>query len=388
MLEHRLVCRAEELETRRSPSLSSLQQSIHGKVCARPRMSNSFHSLIEAHICLSRRLRLTTQLPRFVRLQSPVSRCQSFSTQSKRSQELGNIDDSFANLQDPFDGPPSFSSNGSYQKDDITLPSDAVETKPQTYQGFYMRHPSLYSRRALGLTTLGRPAEVLRLQDAIPKPTEQKWWLMGPKGDENPNPTEPLTSSDIMERVTSERGLVSAARVKENIESLKQEWMSTLKQPDLPPPKSDCYELGRRMHDGFTFKQLLGYLNETKLAVSADLTDLNKPFLSAMLTRSEWTAGVTPFPGNTAKKFRTLSIHSRNQQGSGSGKQYTRVILAYETQRSKVPIKYVLVNKIMRQCWNIRPKEEVESVGEVDVQIPEPYLELINGHGSRTSPPP
>ncbi|KAL9001897.1 MAG: hypothetical protein Q9188_005157 [Gyalolechia gomerana] len=268
-----------------------------------------------------------------------------------------------------------------YENDDIKLPTDAdiIKRRP-TDAGTYIKRARLYSKRALGVTTLGKPAEVLRLQDAAPRSSEGRWWLMQAQGDESPNATESLTSSDILERVTSERGLVSAARAKENIERLKREWLSTLKQPALPPSESDCYELGRRMHDGFTMKQLLDYMREISIAVSTDLIDLNNPFRSALLTRSEWRTGVTPFPGKTVKRFQTLSAGSRDQQKSGSRKTYTRNILCHENQGSKVPYKYVLVNKIMRQCWNIRPREELESVGEVDVQIPEAYLELINSH--------
>lgn len=343
-------------------------------------MSNFFQSLIEGHVCLPCRLRLHTHLPLSLSPRPAVSQTRSFSTQLKRSQELGNIDESFTTLQDPFDNPSSFPASRSYEKDDIKLPSDANETKQSTDLGFYIKHPSLYYRRALGVTTLGKPAEVLRLLDAAPKSNEKRWWLMRPQGDDDPTQIEPLTSSDILERVTSERGLVSTARAKENTERLKQEWLSTLKQPDLPPSESDCYELGRRLHDGFTFKQLLNYINESQTAATTDLTDLNKPFSSTLLTRSEWRAGVTPFPGHTAKRLRNLSVNSSKKRELAQGKQYTRSMLARETQGTNTPVKYVLVNRIMRQCWNIRPKEELESVGEVDIRIPEAYLELINSH--------
>ncbi|KAL8933154.1 MAG: hypothetical protein Q9216_006501 [Gyalolechia sp. 2 TL-2023] len=346
-------------------------------------MSNIIHSLTEARVCLRCRLRLISVItqPCTVRLRPTVLQSRSFSFQPKRTQEHGHIDNSFANEQNPLDNPFNFPSDSSYEKDDIKLPSDAdFQRHPTDGGGIYMRRARLYSRRALGITTLGKPSEVLRLQDAAPQSSEKKWWLMQPQSDGSPNPEEPLTSSDILERVASERGLVSPSRAKGNINRLKQEWLSVLKQPDHPPSESDCHELGKRMYRGFTLKQLLGYINETSIAVSTDLTDLNTPFRSALLTRSEWEAGVTPFPGKTAKRLQTLSLEPRNNQESGRRKTYSIYTLIQENQGSKAPIKFLLVNKIMRQCWNIRPKEELESIGEVDVQIPEAYLELINSH--------
>ncbi|KAL8933900.1 MAG: hypothetical protein Q9211_005516 [Gyalolechia sp. 1 TL-2023] len=349
-------------------------------------MSNFAHSLTGAHICLRCRLRFPTpiaQLSSHVRLPGTVPQGRSFSVQPNRSQELGHIDDSSPNAQFLSGNPSSFLAGSSYENDDIKLPSDGDRKRHLTDTGIYIKRPRIYSRRALGVDTLGKPAEVLRLPDVAPRASEYSWWDIrreGDEGDESPTPTEPLTSSDILQRVTSERGLVSASRVKENIERLKREWLSTLTQPDLPPSESDCYELGRKVHDGFTVKQLLDYINEAGTTLSTSLTDLNNPFRSALLIRSERRAGVTPFPGNTVKRLQALSAESRNRPGQRSSKTCTRNSLVYERQDPNVPIKYLLVDKILRQYWNIRSKEELESAGEVDVHIPGAYLELINSH--------
>ncbi|KAL8719953.1 MAG: hypothetical protein Q9225_003101 [Loekoesia sp. 1 TL-2023] len=303
-----------------------------------------------------------------------------FSIQPQRPQEHARIDDSFTNEQDVHEHSASFPADNTFQKDDIKLPNDAQTRKQATNAGFYFKRARLYSRDPLGVTTLGKPAEVLRVQDSSPRSSERKWWLMQAEGDQSPSTMEPLTSSDILERVTSERGLISPARARENIEALKQEWLSGLKEPDLAPQESECYDLGKRLHDGFTARQLHRYANEAIGSVSTDLTDLNKPFRSALLVRSEWRAGITPFPSDAAQRLLSLAADPESAEGTPSKNTFTLSSVRRERRRSQYPIKYIMVNQIMRQCWNIKPREELESVGEVDIQIPETYLELITSH--------
>lgn len=366
------------------PSISpATKHHNDGNIHWKQRMSSFLPTANEAHVCLRCHLRLTAGRARlWFLLRSPPTERQRrrFSVKPQRLQEHTRLDDNHLNEQGLFENPAMLPARPSYEVDDIKLPNDAKPNTPPKNSGYYYKRANLYCKDSLGITTLGRPAEVLRVQDAPPRTFERKWWLFQNEGDRSPNSAEPLTSSEILERVNSERGLVSAARAKENIEASKQEWVSNRKKLDLPPSEQEYYELGRKLHDGFTIKQLLGYFNEAKIPVTSDLTDVGRPFHSAHLTRSEWRAGITPFPGDALNRLQPLATDLKSRKSTSSKMAYTENMLIYEGRHSEDPVKYILVNKIIRQCWNIKPIEEVESVGEVDVRIREAHLELITSH--------
>ncbi|KAL8959923.1 MAG: hypothetical protein Q9193_003292 [Seirophora villosa] len=293
--------------------------------------------------------------------------------------QTARLDESTANGQGLSTKPVSLPYSAESGGDDITLPDDETPKEPARESGYFYKRANLYSRDSLGITTLGRPAEVLRVQDAPLRSFERKWWIFQNKGGESLDPTEPLTSLDILEKVNSERGLVSAARAQKNVEALKQDWLAGRKDPDSPPSESECDELRRTVHDGFTTKQLLGYYNEILVTVSTDLTDLSTPFRSSLLTRSEWRAGTTSFPGDTVQGVQHHPTVSRSQ-GSTPRTLSTEHMLSYEGRHSKDSFKYILVNKILRQCWNIRSREELESLGEVNLWMAEAHFELVTTH--------
>ncbi|KAL9017800.1 MAG: hypothetical protein Q9185_004889 [Variospora sp. 1 TL-2023] len=329
--------------------------------------------------CRLRLAAVRARPPRDTRSRRLEHPCRKFSVRAQDHQESARLDESIVNDQGLFTnsaGQPSSADTGG---DDITLPDDEKPKTPARQSGYFYKRANLYSRDSMGLATLGRPAEVLRVKDAPPRPFERKWWLFQNKGDKSLDPTEPLTSSVILERVNSERGLVSAAKAQQNVEALKQDWLLTRTDPDSPPTESECYKLGRMIHDGFTIKQLLGYYNATLVTTSTHLTDLSKPFRSSLLTRSEWRVGTTSFPGDTVQGVLPLPTVFKSR-GSTSRPLYTGHMLSYEGRHSKDPIKYILVNKILRQCWNVKPKEELESLGEVDLWMAEAHFELVTNH--------
>ncbi|KAL9596621.1 MAG: hypothetical protein Q9179_004560 [Wetmoreana sp. 5 TL-2023] len=333
----------------------------------------------EAHVCLRCRFRLAavnTRPPRSVRPRSKELQRRTFTTQTQHLQEHAQINDSYPTEQNIFHEAATVEANATHKEDDIQLPNDGGAPRNLRDSGYYFKRANLYSRDALGITTLGRPAEVLRIRDRPPRSAERKWWLFQTRDGRQPSSPEPLTSSDILERVNSERGLVSAARANENIEALREEWLSGLKEKDQLPTEAECYDLGKRLHDGFTTKQLLGYLNRETVSSPPDLMDLNKPFRSPSITRSDWRVGTTFFPGDTGQRLQS-AVPKSGYTAKTSHSEYT---LSQESRYSKVPVKYTVVNKIMRQCWHIKSREELQSVGEVDIQIPEANSELIASH--------
>ncbi|KAL9599362.1 MAG: hypothetical protein Q9219_003895 [cf. Caloplaca sp. 3 TL-2023] len=343
-------------------------------------MSNYLPTLDQAHICLRCLVRPTLTKAwstRILRSQPTELEHRTFTAQTQKPQEDSLIQNTATGEQGSFHNSYSFAVGGAYEKDSIRLPND-VRKAP--VPGYYFKSLVRYSSDALGITTLGKPAEVLRVQESPSRPVTSKWWLMQAEGEESLPSTEPLTSMDIMERVISNRGFVNPAKARENIEELRQEWLSSLKEPHLPPRQSDCYELGVRMHEGFTIKQLLSYINEFVISESTGLTDLNKSFTSALLTRSAWRAGITVFPGNAAQRLHSIAENMGNRRRVSLQTVISESALVYESRHSKDPPKYHLINKIMRRCWNIKPREELESVGEVDIEIPETHLRLISDH--------
>lgn len=348
-------------------------------------MSSFLPTLTGAHVCLRCRIRLANGRARpqcILRSSRTEHQSRRLSVKAQQLQEHVRLDESSANEQSLLENSAGFPVEATHEKDDIKLPNDEEPKKASKDSGYYFKRANLYSRDSLGVTTLGRPAEVLRVQDAPPRSFERKWWLFDDEGERSPFSTETLTSAEIFQRVTSEQGNLSAERVRTNIEAVKQDWLVDREEPDGQPSESECYELGRKLHDGFAIKQLLGYYNEAKLPNSTNMDDLSRPFRSSLLIRSEWRAGITPFPGDALHRLQPFNAEPKIGQRGSPARTYTEHMLFYESRQSKDPAKYIIVNKILRHCWNIKPREELQTVGEVDVRMPEAHLKLITSYGT------
>ncbi|KAL8728873.1 MAG: hypothetical protein Q9166_005113 [cf. Caloplaca sp. 2 TL-2023] len=305
-------------------------------------------------------------------------RCRGFSTRSRSLQRVASLEGDYWKDPTLFERVVVPEENNDDAKDDIKLPNDGGEVGGRGSNRLTKsRRLQLYSREALGVTTLGKPAEVLRVRDMLERHKASKWWLFQDQDSKRPSPMEPLTASDILKSVSSERGLVNSAQASQNIEQLRQGWLSSLKDQDLDPTESECYDLGRQLLNGFTTKQLSGYLGELRVPVFRDILDLNGPFKSNSFTRSEWKVGMTPFPGDTSQRLQSLVGERKHQV---STPVHTQAAVSAESRRSGDPYKHILVNKIMRQCWDIKPREELASLGEVDIRVPETHLELLASH--------
>ncbi|KAI4252743.1 MAG: hypothetical protein LQ352_004099 [Teloschistes flavicans] len=314
-------------------------------------MSNLYPLVQEARICLRCQYRLANYGAKRRKVQA-----RSFSAQSQNFQEHARADDRASVRQDLFDVPTIPETLLDQSADDIELPKDARPARALEDLGYFFRSANLYSRDPLGRTTLGKPAEVLRLQDNPPRRRDRKWWQVDKEDDNISRSPEPLTSSDILDSVNTDRGLVSEARAIHNIDALKQDWQSRLKDQHLGPTESECDHLRKRAMLGFTRKQLLAYMKKASTLNPQDSTDLHHPFQSALYARSEWRVGVTAFPGDGARRLNDVS-----------GSSWTR---------------YKFVDKLMRQTWGIRSREELQSIGEVDVRIHEAHLYLLSSHNS------
>ncbi|KAL8714170.1 MAG: hypothetical protein Q9220_001899 [cf. Caloplaca sp. 1 TL-2023] len=339
----------------------------------------------QAQICLRCQYRLATGIPKSSRTpKSPQKKPQrrEFSTWPQRLQQHVRVNDDHS--RDPFISDYATSSQNRLQQeeeDDIKLPEEESSGGKERGNGIYFKRADLYSRENLGTTTLGKPAEVLRVRDRIPRPRDRTWsYFQGQDSQQLNGPIEPLTSSEIYDRVGSERGIVSTERANKNIQTLKQEWSLGLEEQDLAPLALDCEELRRRLLDGFTTSQLLGYWKSVLPSGPGGLLDLDKPFRSASMKRSDWRAGITPFPGDAVQRLQDVARQSHYQGRQSAKTSIADSAINHASRTSKDTVKSILVDKIIRQAWNIRAREEIESIGEIDIQIDEAHLELISNH--------
>ncbi|KAL8996602.1 MAG: hypothetical protein Q9169_003941 [Polycauliona sp. 2 TL-2023] len=352
-----------------------LQQTPTSITNISSRMSSLQRIAQQAYVCLQCRTRLaainTATQRRFESLAKKAQR-RHFSARPARLQQPTSADETHLEDHAYFE---TLAGDPYQDHDDIKLPIDCKVAKTP----YVFKRAHLYSKDDLGVTTLGKPAEVLRVRDLPDRHKASKWWLSPDPNDKRLRSTEPVTASDIFKRVNSERGLVSAPRVAQNIEQLKQDWSSSLDDQSLGPTESECHQLSEQLYHGFTTKQLTAYLGELRIPRYryGEVLDLNGHFVSTSFTRSNWRPGTTPFPGDAAQQLRSMVKDGKEQYIAPVSSAST---LRAESKRSGDPFKHVQVNTIMQQCWNIRPREELDSIGEVDIIIPEAHLELLSSH--------
>ncbi|KAI9703655.1 MAG: hypothetical protein M1836_007425 [Candelina mexicana] len=211
-------------------------------------------------------------------------------------------------------------------------------------RGNYVREQSA----SLDALSLGVPSEVIILRDAkidrssTPKPTGEDE-VVGS-----------LSAAEIVSSFEAEKELISPEEINNNID--KHRPANTKKVLR----RSDFNDLAKELHDGFTFSQLSHYLenlefNEKLRAVRSSLGP--KPTEEpAVLERSAWTIGVTPFAEH---KFDTGCYND--------SVDLTR--------------KENLAVRVLRDGWDIKIKEEIESIGELELRLrPQKLSLLVNGH--------
>ncbi|KAL8873622.1 MAG: hypothetical protein Q9174_000947 [Haloplaca sp. 1 TL-2023] len=342
----------------------------------------------EAFTCLPCQYRLAfrnRQVFSSERCRSRKSQHRKLTTSGPFLQEHVDVEKDHRTYDTVFQDVGSSASDYNQEEIDIQLPDDRGETRHPRDAGYFFKRANLYSSDALGVTSLGKPAEVLRVRDRSrgPNGLQRKGWFLREKDKEYPGSQEPLTSlvsSEILERVKSEQGLISTARANENIDELKQLWLSRLRE--RAPTDSEYHDLSRSLYDGFTRKQLLGYINRRIPSEPPDLLDLSRPYRSNALTRTAWRAGTTIFPAAAIHHIQTSRAELDIEQGLSPKPVYTESSITYESRNSKDTLKHHLVKKILWKCWNIKPREALDAVGEMHVQLDEASLELVASHST------
>lgn len=223
-----------------------------------------------------------------------------------------------------------------------------------------------YARRhSLGLDVLGKPAEILILQHEENKQNRNAFHTEGPDADPKEGP--PLSSADLVDAVTKERGIISEEQASRNIDQLRISVLSgnRIQRESIGQSKYD--ELASKLRDGFTAKQLQAYVDRTTREAKVDSTNLRQDYASRLCSRSSWREGVTPMSSHRAPEV----------LGHGSPTESTSHGLPILKKGSS---KNELVDHIMRNHWQLKSTEEDDVLGEVDIRLQNIHFDLISNH--------
>ena len=214
---------------------------------------------------------------------------------------------------------------------------------------------------SLGLHVLGEPAEVLILRDKQRRfqldSAMAKVRASGP--DKNPDP-EPISSSEMLEKMDAESGKINFKEAYKNINSVKKAWAAKTNGSINQDEYSD---LVSRLQAGFTREQLVAYLIRFSQDRTAGYFNLNFRLSSALYARSSWQVlGSMPSSKGRAPRLRKNEREVlKRDVGKGLGKD-------------------VLAKMIIRQCWNIKTNPLDSSLGELDIRLQDIHFSLILNH--------
>ncbi len=227
------------------------------------------------------------------------------------------------------------------------------------------------TKDSLGLNVLGEPAEVLILRDKRNhfrlESNIARVRASGP--DKNPA-QEPINSSGMLKEMDAERGIADIDEVCKNIESVGASWVARTKGSITGVAYKD---LVSRLQEGFTKQQLGAYLNRAGKDPAADVFDLNVEIANSLYTRSSWQL----VGGKALRRSKAPGILSNPPEGVSNKKE------ASGKERGKGISKDALVKRVLRQCWNITPRFQDSSLGEMDIRLKKLHLSLILNHGKQ-----
>ncbi|CAD6569113.1 MAG: hypothetical protein ASARMPRED_002413 [Alectoria sarmentosa] len=224
------------------------------------------------------------------------------------------------------------------------------------------------TKDSLGLDVLGEPAEVLILRDKENRfrlsSNEAPVRASGP--DENPA-QEQISSSGMLEEMDAERGIVDIDDACKHIESVRASWAARTRGSINGIAYND---LVSRLQGGFTKRQLGAYFDRAGKDPAADIFDLSIEFSNHHYARSSWQlAGNTPPPKSKAPRIADLRPQQESKEKGVPGKE-----------RGHGLSKEVLVKRILRRCWNITPRFQESSSGELDIRLQRLQFNLILNH--------
>ncbi|MCJ1419164.1 hypothetical protein MMC32_005517 [Xylographa parallela] len=220
------------------------------------------------------------------------------------------------------------------------------------------------------MNVLGQPAQIRILPDR-PKFREEYPLVDG----QQLASTDSTSPEELLRTMAEEIGALDPAVINDSIEGIQRQFIANWFL-DNAPTLSQCRELAQELHDGFTTSQLEAYLKaRTKNNPELETTnydDLEDRFRSKLCMRSAWFSGLSNFPEEAVLRLNPGIAVKRQDEfliGFDLPEGKTR-----QTEKQRV------VERILRQAWKIRCKEEKAMEGELDIRLQVEHLRLLLNH--------
>lgn len=326
----------------------------------------------EASVCLRCQLRLS--LRKVSRQENP--KCLSTTPQQPRafapSRKLGQeqailSDDSI--LDEELIAPiRKYDSNG------YKLGGGSVPSRVPGHTG--VRHLPRGHKDTLTFNALGEPAEVLVLNDGrVASEGRSDSVEVRSKRAAEDREINVLSSSDMLDEIDAERGLVDTNQVLENIDGVRNSWIAKSKGDPPIFSTAEHGEIASQLGHGFTQRQLALYLDRADVSKPRDPLDLRYEFSNDLYSRSAWTPG-TPSPQQSRAPRIVKPGEDRKMRKS----------LMYEKMDKQLSAKSMLIERILRQCWQFKIRQDESTEGELDIRLPATHLDLIMNHSRLLRP--
>jgi len=238
------------------------------------------------------------------------------------------------------------------------------------------RRVKLYRKDALGVDSLGRPAEVLVL--TTPQREPQHVIHVG-KPDERAKEDSPGSADAMMGKLKAEKGIPSERGVAENLEELRDAWISQRKRKGRPLNPAEQDDLVNRLDAGFTMKQLVGYYMQAGSRTAVRPADLDIPYSTGTYTRSAWHAGTTPFPGDASARLKACRSTLDDFEHTEEGVDGDVARLWIPTVKPHTP-KRTVIERLIWECWHLKSVRDEEASGELDIWIRPEHNKLLLNH--------
>ena len=244
----------------------------------------------------------------------------------------------------------------------------AVPRAASRHTGVKHRHRG--HKDALMFSVLGEPAEVLVLDDGrVASGGCSDFVEVRSKRAAKDREINVLSSSDMLDEIDAERGLADTDQVFKNIEGIRNSWIAKSKSDPAVFSPAEHAEISSQLGRGFTTRQLAVYFERADVDKPKDPLDLRYEFSSDVYSRSAWTSG-TPSPQQ-----------SRAPKLLGPGKdRKMRKNLIFEDLDRQLSAKSMLVERILRQCWQFNVRQDESTEGELDIRLHLTHLDLIMNH--------
>ena len=249
------------------------------------------------------------------------------------------------------------------------LHRDTSTPQYQLPRGHHYKKIFIHTKDDLGIESLGQPAEAL----VLPAAEKQLETRFNSTKSEKIDPTgRPSSVDEILHRIQAEKEIVSARGVAKNLEDLRDTWAVSRYLRNRSPPAKECEDFVEKIYHGFSKGQLYGYYSEGYLPVP-DPSNIELPYSTKAYTRSSWTAGSTPFPGDAHLRLRSARLSAGALVPAKSPTFLTPNELIHFPKR-------VLVEKILWERWGIRSRQDEESLGELEIWLQYEHLCLLMSH--------